>query len=162
VSPVDRVDREAKSRVSAAARSLAKSAGDFGSWSINEVIGMMNPIKPLICSIAIVMAAITLATRCWALLYRVLAYLAVDSRRGVFGTTEHPQAVRRLVYVVFVAAVSVRCLSEGRSPGNVALVVSIAAVGGLVGERRATGESRGRASTASAPLQEPRCLRVLP
>lgn len=116
---------------------LVERAAAAGSWSVHEVLGMLNPVKKVLRSIAIVLAAVTLAVRLWALIYRALAFMALDSRLGVFPATKHRQAVRRTAYAGFVAAVSLKCLADGRSVTYVVWTSSIAVVGGFVGDRRA-------------------------
>jgi hypothetical protein len=98
---------------------------------------MLNPVRKLQRSIAIVVAAVTLAVRLWALIYRALAFMALDPRLGVLPATKHRQAVRRIAYAAFVAAVSLKCLADGRSFAYVVWTSSIAMAGGVVGDRRA-------------------------
>jgi hypothetical protein len=109
----------------------------IGSWSGCEVRAMLNPFNRIERAVAIVVAAVAVAVRLWALVYRGLRYMAVNPRRGVFRKTTHPEAVARLAYAAFVAAVAVKCLAEGRSIAYVVWVSSIAAVGGVAGDRRA-------------------------
>lgn len=129
---------EWRDRTNAVGGWLETRAGAVGSWSLHELIGMLNPLRPVKCAIALVVAGVTLAARLWALVYRALAYMACDPRRGVFGATKHPSLVRRGVYAAFVAAVSLKCLSQGRSLAYVAWISSIAVIGGVLGERRAS------------------------
>lgn len=142
---------EWRDRMSSAGTWLEARAGVAASWSLHEVLGMLNPFRRLKRSIAIVMAAITLAVRLWALVYRALAYIACDPRRGVFGATKHPDAVRRFVYLAFVAAVSLKCAAEGRSLAYLTWICAIAAVGGTIGDRRANRGLRSHGGLASAP-----------
>jgi hypothetical protein len=128
----------ARGRRQSASAWLVERAGAAEAWSVHEVLGMLNPVKKLLRLVAIALAAVTLAVRLWALIYRALAFMALDPRLGVFPATKHRQAVRRIAFAGFVAAMSLEGLAEGHSIAYVTWTSSIAMVGGVVGDRRAT------------------------
>jgi hypothetical protein len=115
---------------------LVDRASAIGAWSVHEVLAMVNPLNKLMRSVAIVVAAVSLMVRFCSLLYRSLEFMAVDPRLGVWGSTSRPRTVTRRVFALFVLAVSLKCLAEGRSLAYVIWFNGIAVVGAVSAERR--------------------------
>jgi hypothetical protein len=123
---------------------VADRASAISSWSLHEVLAMVNPLKKLMRSLAIVVAAVALMVKFCSLLYRSLEFMAVDPRLGVWGSTSRPRTVTRRVFALFILAVSLKCLAEGRSLAYVVWFNSIAVVGAASAERR-PARARARA-----------------
>jgi hypothetical protein len=115
---------------------LADRASAIAAWSFHEILAMVNPLKKLMRSLAIVVAAVALMVNFCSLLYRSLEFMAVDPRLGVWGSTLRPQTVTRRVFALFILAVSLKCLAEGRSLAYVIWFNGIAIAGAASAERR--------------------------
>jgi hypothetical protein len=101
-------------------------------WAVREIISELLGSLKRLAALAVVAAA--LAALAYALVYRLVAIMATGRHVGIAPNTSSRRSVNRAAFVLFMLALSIKCLDGGRTVFNAVCINLLAILGAKLAE----------------------------